>query len=75
MSNWLWFVWGLLALGLAWDIARRVVATMRLNQAVHDEVAQLKRDLERQHEVQQAILSRLTAQSAPTANRVPRIGR
>ncbi len=65
---------GLAAVVASWDVMRRRTEVLRLNQGVIDRVQDLERELARQKEQQQAILSKLTAQAAQVASRVPRIG-
>ncbi len=56
----------------AWDVARKQVAASRYNQATLDRIANIDRELERQHEQQQAILSKLNAAVGAQASRLPR---
>ncbi len=56
----------------AWDVARKQVAATRYNQATLDRLANIDRELERQHQQQQAILGKVNAAVGAQASRLPR---
>lgn len=64
----------LVAVAAAWDIARKYVAAKKFNEAMLDRMSGIDRELEKQHEQQQAILGKLHATIAATNMRSMRAG-
>lgn len=64
-------------LWVAWDLGKRHIAAARYNEATLTRLANIDRELEKQHEQQQRILEKMMAASAGVATRLPttRIGR
>lgn len=75
MTEWAIIVVGLAAIVAMWDAARRRIEAGRANQAVHDHVQKLERELEKLSATTQAVLSKLNATQVAQAQRMPRIGR
>lgn len=54
-----------------WDVARKRVEATRYNQQTLDRLANIDRELERQHQQQQKILERLSTIGAGVVSRLP----
>lgn len=58
----------------AWDIARKWVAAKKFNELMLERMTGIDRELEKQHDQQQAILGKLHATMAATNMRSARLG-
>lgn len=60
---------GVLAIGAAWDVARRALDHQRAHRLIHERIDVLRHDVDKQHDQVQAVMGKLNASLAATSTR------